>query len=471
MVFSSITFLFVFLPVVLLIYLPLRNITARNIFLLLSSLFFYYWGEPSFLVVMLSSILWNYLGGLLCGTVRNERARKLFLFLAVAGNLALLAVFKYLDFGIHILNILLRSDIAYRNIALPIGISFFTFQGLSYVIDVYRRQVLPQKNPLYIALYISMFPQLIAGPIVRYIDVEKQLTHRSVTTDKFYLGIQRFTVGLFKKAVIANTLALPADNIFALNVAGTLSCSLAWLGAVLYTLQILFDFSGYSDMAIGLGHMLGFTFAENFREPYTSRSVREFWRRWHISLSTWFRDYVYIPMGGSRSGNVYLHLLIVFFLTGLWHGAAFNFIAWGLWHGAFLLLERLWSKKHTLRNPESILIKAGQHVYTMFVVLIGCVFFRSEGLSLALPYLKSMFFSLAAAPCDISFFVDLPTLFVLLLAIVLSTGVPAKLGQWCENRSPIIYLIGKNLGVVALLLLSAVFVMTSTYSPFIYFRF
>ena len=476
MVFSSITFLFVFLPVVLLGYLLLRGTVLRNLFLLAASLFFYYWGEPSFLVVMLASILWNYLGGIACGTAKGKGLRKGCMIVAVVGNLLLLFVYKYLDFGISLINGVFRTSLPLYGIALPIGISFFTFQGLSYVIDVYRGQVPMQKNPLYIALYISMFPQLIAGPIVRYIDVEKQITNRRVTLDKFYEGVLRFTVGLFKKAVIANTLALPADKIFAQDP-GALSLPVAWLGAILYTMQIFFDFSGYSDMAIGLGHMFGFTFLENFSYPYIAKSVKEFWRRWHISLSTWFRDYLYIPMGGSRRGNVYLHLIIVFFLTGLWHGASLNFIVWGLWHGAFLLLERVWSKKHTFRNPDNILAQTAQHLYTMLVVVIGWVFFRADDLSYACRYLKTMFIGNSGGTIlyDVPYYADGFVLFVLFLAFLISAEAFPRLGQLltrgsCSGRTWF-YITGKNMGIAALLLICAMFVMTSTYNPFIYFRF
>lgn len=359
MVFSSVTFLFVFLPVVLAVYYILPG-RLRNTFLLLASLLFYYWGEPRFVFVMLASIVWNYLCGLMCGYLpeRMRGLRKLALILAVAVNLGLLVYFKYADFIIGTINGVFSRSIPLLGVTLPIGISFFTFQGLSYVIDVYRQTVRPQRDPLKLGMYISLFPQLIAGPIVRYADIEREIDHRSVDREKFYAGVSRFVIGLSKKVLIANTLALRADQIFG-QPCQSLTAGVAWLGALLYSLQIYFDFSGYSDMAIGLGKMLGFTFLENFDLPYMSRSVTEFWRRWHISLSSWFRDYVYIPLGGNRRGNVYLHLLTVFILTGLWHGAAWNFVLWGLWHGLFLIVERV--LRGRIRGNRLMNIVGGVH--------------------------------------------------------------------------------------------------------------
>lgn len=318
MVFSSIVFLFAFLPIVLTVYYVLKP-QLRNIFLLIASLFFYYWGEPKFLIVMVASILWNYLCGIVLNIFidknRSQRFIERFtLFVGVAVNVGLLFYFKYFNFSIELLNSIFHCGLAVQNIVLPIGISFFTFQGISYIIDVYRRDVPAQKNPLKFGMYISLFPQLIAGPIVRYADIEKEINCRSVTLNDFYQGMVRFVVGLSKKVIIANTLANQVDKIFAQDVT-TITQGTAWLGAIMYALQIYFDFSGYSDMAIGLGRIFGFTFLENFNLPYIATSVKEFWRRWHISLSTWFRDYVYIPLGGNRRGNVYFNLLVVFFLT------------------------------------------------------------------------------------------------------------------------------------------------------------
>ena len=343
MVFSSNVFLFYFLPIVLFVYFLLDS-KFRNMWLFLASLFFYAWGEPYYVVVMLLSIIVNYVLGGASSCFTNRNIRKIILLIAVLCNLGILFYFKYLNFAIDTANKVFKYEFIVKNIVLPIGISFYTFQGLTYVIDVYREDAKVQKSPIKLGLYIAMFPQLIAGPIVRYKDVESQLEARICEIDKCFYGIWRFVQGLAKKAIIANTVAEVADNIFS-QPAGEISTAAAWLGVVCYTLQIYFDFSGYSDMAIGLGKIMGFDFVENFNYPYTSSSITEFWKRWHISLSSFFRDYVYIPLGGNRKGNVYLNLSIVFFLTGLWHGASFNFILWGIWHGFFIVLERF-SKRH-----------------------------------------------------------------------------------------------------------------------------
>ena len=327
------------MPLTLLIYyaIPKKYVAAKNIELLIASLIFYAWGEPKNVILMLVSIAANYGFGLLLDKYdENKRIRKLVLIGSVVFNLGLLFYFKYLGFftGGRV------------TVILPIGISFFTFQIMSYTIDVYLRNVKTQRDPFKLALYISLFPQLIAGPIVRYIDIEKELANRTYDVDKIFKGVTRFSVGLAKKVVISNTVGLLADNIFKLDVT-QMSSATGWLGAIAYTLQIYFDFSGYSDMAIGLGHMMGFNFIENFNYPYISKSVQEFWRRWHISLSSWFRDYLYIPLGGNRKGKIrtYINLLIVFACTGFWHGAAWNFLVWGLFHGLFLVIERIGFKK------------------------------------------------------------------------------------------------------------------------------
>src|SRR3984885_2963708 len=344
MVFCSLIFLFAFLPIVLAGYFLLRTTFTRNIFLLLASLCFYAWGEIRFVWIMLASIVANYVLAMLIEDSKTEDKKKLLLALTVAVNLGILGFFKYSGWIVQNLNNVLTSlnhaPIVFKGVALPLGISFFTFHALSYVIDVYRKQAKAQRNPVNLALYISLFPQLVAGPIIRYHDVCDQLIARTVNVDKFAEGVRRFVTGLGKKMLIANMVAGPADKIFALS-ATQITPELAWLGALCYTLQIYFDFSGYSDMAIGLGLMFGFRFLENFNFPYVSRSITEFWRRWHISLSTWFRDYLYIPLGGNRvpPWRVYTNLVIVFFLCGLWHGASLNFIIWGLLHGLFLALE------------------------------------------------------------------------------------------------------------------------------------
>ena len=370
MLFSSLIFLWVFLPVVFIgsfIFQKLGGIKAANILLLISSLFFYAWGEPVYIFLMIASILINYSAGMLLCT----KHKKVVLTVAVILNLVLLGYYKYAGMLVETWNRLTGSDVGIPKIALPIGISFFTFQALSYVIDAYRGDCEIQRNPLKLALYVSFFPQLIAGPIVKYKDVADQIDHRKLSLDQIVSGIRRFVYGLAKKVLIANVAAQVADNIYArptAQISGVMAC----VAVICYTIQIYYDFSGYSDMAIGLGRMFGFEFKENFNYPYISHSIREFWRRWHISLSTWFKEYVYIPLGGNRrgTGRTYMNLLIVFFLTGLWHGAGYNFIFWGLYHGAFIVLERAFYGKWLDRH------KVIGWVYTFTVVNVGWIFFR-----------------------------------------------------------------------------------------------
>ena len=480
MVFSSIIFLFGFLPLVLILYYIL-NAKIRNAFLLIASLFFYYWGEPKFVLVMILSIVWNYLSALILDRLtvycpEKRVLKKVILFISILGSLSLLYYFKYFDFSVKLLNQAFHLELAVKNIVLPIGISFFTFQGLSYVVDVYREDVKAQRNIIKLGMYIALFPQLIAGPIVRYVDIAKEIDHRAVTLDDFYEGIKRFTFGLSKKVILSNPLAYQVDLIFAQNPAN-LEMSTAWLGAILYALQIYFDFSGYSDMAIGLGRMFGFTFLENFNLPYIATSIQDFWRRWHISLSSWFRDYVYIPLGGNRRGNVYCNLMIVFFLTGLWHGASLNFVVWGLWHGCFQLIERILRERNSvlLRDRLPVYGMVLRRLYTGMVVLIGWVFFRADNLHNALEYLKVMF---GLSRADAVFFhtmyyLDNFTLFVLITAIIFSTDLPQMLQNQARKTA-----LGKHLdpaltsvAIIMLLMVSAVIVMASSYNPFIYFRF
>lgn len=391
MVFSSDIFLFIFLPIVLLSYL-VGGRKFKNIILLVASLFFYAWGEKLFVLLMLVSICSNYILGIMIDKAQKAGGRgRLPLVLAVVANLGLLGAFKYTNFLVANLNQLLPQlylePITLAPVHLPIGISFFTFQALSYIIDLYRKEAVVQKNPLDIALYISLFPQLIAGPIVRYHDVARQLASRVTRLEDFYYGTERFIIGLAKKVLIANVLGSTADYIFSLPPE-QVPATLAWLGALSYTLQIYYDFSGYSDMAIGLGRMFGFRFLENFNYPYMATSIRGFWRRWHISLSSWFRDYLYIPLGGSRkgAGRTHLNLLLVFFLCGLWHGASWTFVVWGLYHGLFLVIERSAPVKKLLDWLPSLL----KHGYVLLVVIIGWVFFRAESLDQALAYLQAM---------------------------------------------------------------------------------
>lgn len=500
MVFSTIIFLCAFLPITIIGYYLMPG-RGKNIFLLLSSLLFYAWGEPVYVFVMLASIVCNYGFGLALSRFRDKR--KLWLIGAVAVNLGILCVFKYTGFIVENAGKLLPGLLKIPEIALPIGISFYTFQGLSYCIDVYRNKEMVQKNPLNLALYISMFPQLIAGPIVRYGDVKDALSKRKHSWEAFADGAERFIIGMAKKAVLANPMGALAQQIMGSNT-GYMGASVAWLGAIAYTLQIYFDFSGYSDMAIGLGKIFGFHFPENFNYPYISRSVREFWRRWHISLSAWFKDYLYIPMGGGRRGNVYLHLFIVFLATGLWHGAAWGFVLWGLWHGLFCILERLAGnfrkkrehgqneyrqnerqqkdcRKAETDSRESVGSNQGagrvfvsvkllfSHVYTLLVVITGWVLFNLVSVRKTLSYLKVMF-----GVTKNSFTAYSPVYYLDGRTTVLLAAAVLACLPWKEllpaKESPGL-LIAKRLILLALLALSFVFIITSTYNPFIYFRF
>ncbi len=461
MVFSTPIFLFLFLPAVLVLnyIIPKKYIAAKNVVLLIASLFFYAWGEPKNVLLMLLSIAVNYVCGLLLGRFdSDEKKRKVVLWASVVFNLGLLFFFKYFNFV---------TGGIFPAIKLPIGISFFTFQIMSYTIDVYRRSVEPQKSLLKLALYISLFPQLIAGPIVRYIDVEKQLTYRECTAEKTARGMIRFSMGLAKKVIVSNTVAAICDGIF--GSTNTVPAFTAWVGVICYAIQIYFDFSGYSDMAIGMGHMLGFDFLENFNYPYVSCSVQEFWRRWHISLSSWFRDYLYIPLGGNRRGKVrtYINLIIVFACTGLWHGASFSFIVWGLWHGLFLVIERLGFKKALDKLPKFI-----GWIYTMLVVLVGWVFFRADTLSAAMKYLGEMFSFSGGVANGMAQFDNL-SFIITVIAIVLCTPVYQFLKGKLEKTEfgkKAAFVIGAVLAT-GLFILSVIFLTGSGYNPFIYFRF
>jgi alginate O-acetyltransferase complex protein AlgI len=483
MIFSSLLFLFIFLPVVLTLYYLLGQ-RFRNTLLLLASLLFYAWGEVHYVFVMLLSISINYCFGLMLDGGTKPAMRRFVVAGAVVANIAPLFYYKYSFFFGGGINQLLVSfhlpAIPVRSPHLPIGISFFTFQALSYVIDVFRRDTSAQKNPFKLGLYISLFPQLIAGPIVRYHDVAEQITRRIHSSAIFASGIERFIMGLAKKVLIANVMADIADSIFA-SPGNFLTAPHAWLGIVCYTLQIYFDFSGYSDMAIGLGRMFGFHFLENFNYPYISQSLQEFWRRWHISLSTWLRDYLYIPLGGSRYGvgRTYCNLLIVFALCGLWHGAGWTFLAWGCYHGFFLILERLGLNALLAACPRLF-----RHVYAMLVVVIGWVFFRAETLQAGMQYLGAMFFGGDAVRIHpwVLAKTDAMTFFFLLVAICCSIPIYPYLQQRasrCLEAAPAerslfmgTFLYGGKVFLLALLLsLSILYLASGTYNPFIYFRF
>lgn len=471
MLFSSMIFLWLFLPVVLVVS-HLLKIKYQNIFLLLASLFFYAWGEPKYVLLMVFSIGLNWGCGILIDRLakRSRCFAKVSLWIGIVLNLALLGYFKYLGLFVRTLNMLMGGErFELPLIALPIGISFFTFQALSYIVDVYRGDCDVQKNLFHLALYISFFPQLIAGPIVRYRDINEQITGRVITGERFAEGIRRFTYGLAKKVLVSNTLAKSADLIFALDMS-EMTGGLAWLAAILYTFQIYYDFSGYSDMAIGLGKMFGFEFNENFNYPYTSLSIREFWRRWHISLSTWFREYVYIPLGGSRKGQLrtYINLGIVFLLTGIWHGASYNFIFWGIYHGVFLIIERAgWGK--FLEKHKMV---AG--IYTFGAIVLGWILFRIESMRQICHLGKRMImpWMYRSSHYSVWEFLDGYAIFMLVCA-VLGMGIVQRLVQ---KQFPEVVLKWKlslfELGYcMGLLILCISALASNTYNPFIYFRF
>ena len=466
MVFSSTIFLCVYLPLVLLGYYICPK-KGRNLFLLIVSLVFYAWGEPKYVFLMIFSILVNYIFGRLMDKNRGRQKRmKLLLVLSVVIDLGLLSVFKYTDFIITNVNAIFGSSFDLLNIALPIGISFYTFQAMSYTIDVYRNDVRVQKNLIDFGMYITMFPQLIAGPIVRYADVQDQLAERSVTTADFSEGVMRFVVGLGKKVLLANQMGAVWSEIYALG--GDVSALMAWTGAIAYTFQIYFDFSGYSDMAIGLGRMFGFKFPENFRYPYQSVPITDFWRRWHITLSTWFKEYLYIPLGGNRCGlaRQALNLLIVWSLTGFWHGAGWNFVMWGLYYFVILFIEKLFLLKALDKLP-----KLFRHVYALLLIVIGWVIFASDDVGVLLPYLGSMFGANGAIGG-----MDVYTLFtkavLLIICCIASTELPKKLflsAAGAMNEKAAFTL--KSVMTIALLALSMILLIGDSYNPFLYFRF
>ncbi len=475
MIFSSPVFLFVFLPFVLTIYFFVPRF-LKNSFLLLSSLVFYFWDERKYGFVMLGSILANYFFVYLINRFRtNEKYKKITLVSALIFNIALLVFFKYLGFLVsnlsYVLNI--QPEIVQKStsIHLVAGISFFTFHAISYVVDVYHKEK-PLKNIVDVSLYFAFFPQLIAGPIIRYHTIVDQLIERKVNTSMFYDGVNRFILGLSKKVIIADTLETLASDIFSINPM-YLDSKTAWIGIICYTLQLYFDFSGYSDIAIGLAKMFGFTFMENFNYPYISQSITEFWRRWHISLSSWFRDYVYIPLGGNRKGQLrtIINLFAIFLLCGFWHGASWNFIVWGIWHGYFLMIERLWVGDFLEKLWRPI-----RHIYALIIVMIGWVFFRAENLSHAMDYLEAMFGLTNLGNLVQSFYISKLVIIAFIAGIIFSFPIPQIFTNLKTKyiRNEYINLAGTFLYSSALLLLlviATMFLTTSTYHPFIYFRF
>lgn len=457
MVFSSCIFLFFFLPIVYIAYCICPNLKVKNVLLTMASLFFYAFGEPVYILLMIGSILANYCLARLIAS--SERWAKAALCVTVAFNIGLLVVFKYGALVIGTAGSLLHLPVTVPQIALPIGISFYTFQALSYCIDVYRDKELVQKSIWKLMLYISFFPQLIAGPIVKYHDIDVQLSDRCVTIEDTAQGIRRFIAGLAKKLLIANTMAYMTDTLYTTRLDFMLT---AWMAAVCYVFQIYYDFSGYSDMAIGLGRMFGFTFQENFRYPYISGSIQEFWRRWHISLSTWFREYLYIPLGGNRKGETRTmgNKLVVFMATGIWHGANWTFLVWGLFHGLFITLE--YKKLVPLKN------KVFAHIYTMLVVICGFVIFRADSIGQAMHILASMFTGVHPDISEQMLAAKLLTpynIICLLAAVIFS----APVCEWFKGRVKLQAV--QYAASLVLLVLCMLNLASSSYNPFIYFRF
>lgn len=463
MLFTSISFLYYFLPTIIILYFITPK-KYRNYILLIFSIIFYMYGEPKYVILMLVEILVAYFGALL---IDKYKSKEIFL-ITIIIHIGLLCVFKYTDLFIGTINSIFKTNISFLNIALPIGISFYTFQILSYVIDVYRGKVKVQKNILKLATYVSLFPQLIAGPIVRYETICDELDNRDETIEKFSLGVRRFIIGLAKKVLIANMLGELCTKF---SLVDERSVLFYWIFAISYMLQVYFDFSAYSDMAIGLGKMFGFTFLENFNYPFISKSITEFWRRWHISLSSWFKDYVYIPLGGSRKGTLKLvrNILIVWFLTGIWHGAAYNFILWGLFIGVFLVIEKLWLSKYISKLPKFL-----RNIYVLFIIMISFIMFNAGSINEAFFNIKGLF------GLNKEVFINNYTIYylksylvVLIIAIFGATplfkNIIEKLKKSkCLNK---IVNVLEPIFLVILLLLVTAYLIDSSYNPFLYFRF
>lgn len=468
MVFSSLVFIFVFLPITILIYYIAPK-ALRNLVFLIASLIFYAWGEPIYILIMLFSTVFDYFNGLAIDKYRERKyLSKAILINSLIINLGILGFFKYSDFIVTNINNFFNLNMTLRNLPLPLGISFYTFQTLSYTIDIYLDKVPVQKNIISFGTYVTMFPQLVAGPIVRYSEICKEIDNRYENLNLFGEGAELFIIGLSKKVLLANNIGLLWSIVKNAPI-GEISVLSAWLGILAFTFQIYFDFSGYSDMALGLGKMFGFNFMKNFDYPYISESVTEFWRRWHISLGSWFREYVYIPLGGNRKGklNQYRNLIIVWFLTGLWHGANWNFIFWGLYYGVFLIIEKIFLLKWLENKPKFI-----KHIYTLLIILVGWVFFEFESISLGMDYIRTMF-GFGGRP-----FIDGTSIYYLytnallfIMLIICSTPIPKKVFIKLKDRMnrgeaiviPTVYMF--------LIFLCTAYLVNESYNPFLYFRF
>lgn len=465
MVFSSLTFISLFLPITIILYYISPKF-IKNYILLLASLLFYSWGEPKYIILILISITFNYLIAILISRNKSQNKKRLLLFLTIVFNISLLLYFKYLNFFINNLNTIFKSNIAIKNIILPIGISFYTFQTLSYVIDVYKENVKVQKNICYLGMYITFFPQLIAGPIVRYSDIEKQIVKRTHSIDNFFDGFRRFIIGLAKKVIIANNVSIICDTIFNTYYYYNYGALILMLAVLCFTIQIYYDFSGYSDMAIGLGKMFGFTFMENFNYPYKANSITDFWRRWHISLSTWFRDYVYIPLGGNRCSKKrwLFNLSVVWLLTGIWHGASWNFILWGIYYLILLVVEKTFNIDKLIKN------KVLKWIITFILINIGWLIFKVESMHDLLYIIKQI---LVFKPSHIKLFITnnyyiLNNIVYLIIGIIFMFPIIPRIKKY-ENKLLVRYIY--DLVLIILFALSIVFLINNNYNPFIYFRF
>lgn len=477
MIFSSLTFIFIFLPLVLILYFIAKD-KYKNMILLIFSLFFYAWGEPKYIVLMIISIIFNYLMGLLIDKYRNnKKISMLYLVVNIFVNVLILLIFKYSIFFVNIINDIFNLKINSINVfgkdilklTLPIGISFYTFQILSYIIDLYRNEVKVQKNVFTLGTYITLFPQLIAGPIVRYETIAKELKNRTHTFDKFITGLKIFIIGLGKKVILANNLAFIADQIIDSNIVNSYGTIIVWIAMIAYTLQIYYDFSGYSDMAIGLGKIFGFTFLENFNYPYISNSITDFWRRWHISLSSWFRDYIYIPLGGNRVSKIrwVVNIMIVWVLTGLWHGASWNFVLWGLYFGIILLLEKLFLHKVLKKLPNLL-----RWFYSIILIIVGWTIFRNEDISIVLNLIHRMF---VFKSTDWLNFIRM-NYNLIIYSIYLIFGIIFMfpfIGNYikkADEKAGILHMLN-NIFILIIFVISILFLIKSSYNPFIYFRF
>lgn len=473
MIFSSLLFIFRFLPAILIAYFIFPR-SIRNVILFFFSLVFYAWGEPIYILLMLGSIIVSYIGGILIDQLKQlnkmQSAKFILIFFSII-SLSFLAFFKYANFTIGTINNILDLDIQLFNAALPIGISFYTFQTLSYMIDVYRDEAIVQKNFISYGTYVAMFPQLIAGPIVQYKTIDKQLRIRKETPEQFAKGIHRFMIGLGKKVLLANNIGVLWNTIQSINYS-EIPLVTAWLGLISYSLQIYFDFSAYSDMAIGLGHMFGFHFLENFNYPYISKSITEFWHRWHISLGVWFKEYIYIPLGGNKVNKwKYIrNIMIVWILTGIWHGASWNFVIWGLYYGILLLIEKFVIGQYLKKLPIIF-----QHIYCLFFILIGWNIFAFDHLGTGLDFMKSLFRIYGQKIINQeTIYLLYNNIFLLLLCTFGSTNLPQKLGNWfCEKltNGEAIQIMIQNVFYIIVFIFSIAWLVDATYNPFLYFRF